>query len=397
MNSTLARDSYDSHPPRMSIIQCPSCRTKFAIESEVVEAVLDPRFHCSRCDEVFSLEDNNAGLDQGKPKITKVTDSSSQSESELCVKEDLADDYSSNHPIKINEIDEPVINESPWKSSFEIPKYQQDYTKEAPHEEIVSDHSQFEFSFQPRDLSDDELSVERLKSFSIPQEYPSSGIKGHYSPTSEEPLDDTYKLGDLSDSDVFNFTEEKPKQTSIDDFQKPYKQSYWSGFRIITAPILFFLALLGGLSVYFEFNPELEKSVSAHLSSPSLIAAPNGLFVSEVKFMNVPLENGETVYTLTGKLVNQSNESLKDAMLQGVLFNKAGEVIEEKRVRASSMSDVRIRSLTSDKIQEIQQREMPTTHELNSGSEMDFQIVFISRNAEETTHFSTKVFSVFPK
>lgn len=39
------------------IVACPSCTTKFAVESSVVAAVEDPRFHCSRCDEVFSLEE----------------------------------------------------------------------------------------------------------------------------------------------------------------------------------------------------------------------------------------------------------------------------------------------------------------------------------------------------
>ena len=39
------------------IVACPSCTTKFAVESSVVAAVEDPRFHCSRCDQVFSLEE----------------------------------------------------------------------------------------------------------------------------------------------------------------------------------------------------------------------------------------------------------------------------------------------------------------------------------------------------
>lgn len=39
------------------IIQCPSCTTKFAIDSSTVDELDAPRFHCSRCDHLFSFED----------------------------------------------------------------------------------------------------------------------------------------------------------------------------------------------------------------------------------------------------------------------------------------------------------------------------------------------------
>jgi predicted Zn finger-like uncharacterized protein len=39
------------------IVACPSCSTKFAVESSLVAAVEDPQFHCSRCDQVFSLDE----------------------------------------------------------------------------------------------------------------------------------------------------------------------------------------------------------------------------------------------------------------------------------------------------------------------------------------------------
>lgn len=37
------------------IIQCPSCSTKFAVESAQLSDVENPRFHCSRCDHFFEL------------------------------------------------------------------------------------------------------------------------------------------------------------------------------------------------------------------------------------------------------------------------------------------------------------------------------------------------------
>lgn len=38
------------------VIQCPSCQTKFAVKSSLIAGNNFPRFHCSRCDHVFSTE-----------------------------------------------------------------------------------------------------------------------------------------------------------------------------------------------------------------------------------------------------------------------------------------------------------------------------------------------------
>ena len=38
------------------VIQCPSCQTKFAVQGSVIAGTSFPRFHCSGCDHVFSIE-----------------------------------------------------------------------------------------------------------------------------------------------------------------------------------------------------------------------------------------------------------------------------------------------------------------------------------------------------
>ncbi len=42
------------------IIQCPACNTKFAINESQILGVENPKFHCSRCSTVFSLEDDSS-------------------------------------------------------------------------------------------------------------------------------------------------------------------------------------------------------------------------------------------------------------------------------------------------------------------------------------------------
>jgi predicted Zn finger-like uncharacterized protein len=55
-NASLA-SSVDRVATDKSIIQCPACATRFAIDSRILEIDTSQRFHCSRCDVVFSSEE----------------------------------------------------------------------------------------------------------------------------------------------------------------------------------------------------------------------------------------------------------------------------------------------------------------------------------------------------
>ena len=46
----------DTEEPHI-LVACPSCRTKFAVESSAIASLEVPRFHCSRCDTVFVVEE----------------------------------------------------------------------------------------------------------------------------------------------------------------------------------------------------------------------------------------------------------------------------------------------------------------------------------------------------
>lgn len=48
--------SFAAKKSRQSIVQCPECQTKFAVDSTAIDQYNDPRFHCSRCDHIFELD-----------------------------------------------------------------------------------------------------------------------------------------------------------------------------------------------------------------------------------------------------------------------------------------------------------------------------------------------------
>src|SRR5262245_39401788 len=64
MNYSLRRPGIavnsDGAVPReeaqVTVVQCPACRASFAVDTEVIAQHEYPRFHCSRCDNVFGYE-----------------------------------------------------------------------------------------------------------------------------------------------------------------------------------------------------------------------------------------------------------------------------------------------------------------------------------------------------
>ena len=44
------------------VVVCPSCKTSFAVETAAVAALETPRFHCSRCDDIFIMKDAPADM-----------------------------------------------------------------------------------------------------------------------------------------------------------------------------------------------------------------------------------------------------------------------------------------------------------------------------------------------
>jgi predicted Zn finger-like uncharacterized protein len=53
-----SRLGFEAPAPHIVVV-CPSCKTSFAVETAAVAALEVPRFHCSRCDDIFVLKDTD--------------------------------------------------------------------------------------------------------------------------------------------------------------------------------------------------------------------------------------------------------------------------------------------------------------------------------------------------
>jgi predicted Zn finger-like uncharacterized protein len=74
------------------IIQCPACSTKFAIEEAQLSDVSNPKFHCSRCNTVFGIEDNS---DRDLTEDTETQNSAEESLTDTSTQEETSPEPSS--------------------------------------------------------------------------------------------------------------------------------------------------------------------------------------------------------------------------------------------------------------------------------------------------------------
>ncbi|MFN4894344.1 MAG: hypothetical protein ACK5GN_12640 [Pseudomonadota bacterium] len=69
VNNTTEAGTERTSEPHI-VVACPSCNTKFAVESSLVASYEVPRFHCSRCDSIFELSQEQP---KSAPQTTNPT------------------------------------------------------------------------------------------------------------------------------------------------------------------------------------------------------------------------------------------------------------------------------------------------------------------------------------
>jgi len=108
-----------------TVIQCPNCHTKFAVETSQIESYELPRFHCSRCDNVFSFEEGPSNVTSYEAKETPRETSSSS----ISIPRSLDRNFSSMPPHESAPHENPLEEASSLKNRIE--KFDSDETQMA--------------------------------------------------------------------------------------------------------------------------------------------------------------------------------------------------------------------------------------------------------------------------
>ncbi len=401
--------------PTHRVIQCPNCQTKFAVDSSVLSGLDFPRFHCSRCDNIFALEASSITRAPLFPQMQPKASSPSQEEflKEFPTDHDEEKDQSPHsqptvhrsYPVPPFEKDSGSL---PYVSSSDLPAD----TFTMPEQPPENSHEEFR-SFMPKrvEAAAPILGEEQLE---MPLEIPSTF--GSASPGIEEtqviPSWEEYKSQNIlntgptvqpmtSRQNSIQPPLSEPELTSSTDHLAAVasiargSSSRWYGLGVLALPLVALLVLLIGTTLFMNSSPASASSIVKSMFPNIKLAAPQDLFIKDTQFKRILLDSGDSVSLITGVVVNKSSMPVRNIEIEAAAFNSAGEIVARRKLPASAtLAKSRIHSLSLDMIESIQTGPARKITQLKPGERTEFAIALFGPELSRARFFSARVFSV---
>ncbi len=434
MKNNLAKNTSQSSSAepqkKITVVQCPACQTKFAVDGNQLAAVEIPRFHCSRCDNVFTVDRVVLGLSRTPqaPEAVHIeatpTPVVQQQEIAKPALRDTAksptmiqDEYQ--FTFDFPQAEEPTIDSSPQSFDFNSADFREeedalsmsgtDFGVSVMKDPFESD------ALSP--VSDRDLESKLFAGISSGHESSSS----HTSPFLQAPTPPT-TLGD-EPMGYAPFNRNTQRQATTDWSDTQYGEDLgvtantiqraprarflaslspqWRGVLTITTPLLGFLLILGLFTAFCVSNPQGASAMAQSFFPGKEMAAPTDLYITDSKIKRINLESGETVSVVSGTIVNRTEESFNEVLVEGLLFDRSGNVLGRKKINAaSSLGRSRIQSLSPEMIEDLQNAKPAKRFELKAGQIFEFTMAIPEEIAIQPTtpsFFSARIYSVKAK
>jgi predicted Zn finger-like uncharacterized protein len=309
----------------IAVVQCPACQTKFAVNSNVIEKLASPRFHCSRCDNVFSLE----------PTFSPepFTDSF---EANTTPEEPSNSNFNSN------------INEDSVSNFSYSPKSTQlDFFENSTHSSAFGiDESGEEFSVDVAQIGDQLFDI------------------GITDTIKEEPMG----YGSLSRVEVAD--------RIVDPLQNKPVVKTPPSYKILFAPAFASIILFGSIAILSMISPNTISTITSSFIASKENSLPSDLFVSKASLKRIVTDSGETISVISGKIKNASNSTISDLYLEGAIFDSSGKILEKRKAHYNSaLNKSRIQSLSLTMIDELQSAKPARNTPIKPQQESEFTIV----------------------
>jgi hypothetical protein len=373
------------------VIQCPQCRSEFAVEKQLLDSNSPIFFHCSRCDNVFEkpvyirdLKDHLSLSSEAKLNIAGNESNFEISSEQLRTAVPASQKET---PPSVTSLTKNTLHQekerTPKGGGSKLHARHENNIKTASRETPQKKRSQtqalgmFKDSLQETlDRTLDTLKVfKKLPNFiGLPQQ--NKRIKSRPAQDTKEGSSLDQKTGSERTPHEVAFTDhtitnQKEEVSSLTDLHTdPIKESSilqkgsdldqnriqisrasgthpqsWSGFMLLVAPILLFLSCIALVSIYSTNAPVATERVLSFLSTPHLSPPPPGLSIIETQFRKLSLEDG-AVYLITGTLFNDSDQSFKDITVQGFVYDAMGNsILTSFSSLTSALSELDLKTL----------------------------------------------------
>ena len=360
-----------------TIIQCPSCATKFAIERNVLSEMDSPRFHCSRCDHLFSMTEATRAerevVTAAVQEIAPVVAAAKSFEPTSW----KAEEHSAPKSLEIPKpIATPTLVDPPRENAVTVGT-------------ASDDAAQISFGFKAPPAG---------------KRQPLSGF-----PVEEDWFAPEPELGNISDSEFGYDYGSAGKGSYSPEIMRGSETKLgkgnitagWSAFSVLALPIAVLMLLLGATAIFLRADSETAAHLSARLFPGAPQIAPTGVQIEQSKVKKVTLDSGESVLVLTGRIANRSGENIKDVVIEGLGFDKGGaELVSARWPLGVSLNKARLKSLSPEMIRNMQASANAKRRELNSGEEQEFSFALLPDGSAEkdglpeVQFFGSRVYSV---
>lgn len=360
-NTAQIRGQAGNEAHQRVVVQCPSCNTRFAVASQALQGQQQPRFHCSRCDHVF-LKNYDARTKQ----LSNLEPSHS---AQLALDPSALDEKSETRPRpNLSPSRRPVQpqaalmnDDSPPQRSFNADKTEQSVkTVAAPQPEKIQPPSQLAWPFQSgkHRFNDDELANYR----EAPREIPVTPSTTAW-------------------------------REQLARAHSPRSRKTWM---LIAVPIVAVLVVLALSSVYITHGGATAENFMRSILPNLAQTPPTGLHVKDLEYRRVNLASGETIHLLSGKLKNDSKQTLMRVQIEGLLFDQQGRNIARLRTDASeTLAKTRtLKSLTLAMIENLQNDRLIQRLDLEPGKQQRFALAIPDQNYGNLAYYSARIHSV---
>lgn len=368
----MARSLLTTQSPNLKqIVQCPACQAKYALDAKTIESITNPRFHCSRCDNIFEVQSPTESPEARHLKLSK-------------------------------NIPAPLVSHDTPGEEFDFQEFKSEASQSYQKQSLDTDTSSYSLYSKPAARPE---APQQMRALDIPRKFQSGLVNAPHEaqPTSSK-FQESFSFDQPRQAmhappvpDLQMPTREilKSRPNSINRmFEKP-KGDRWMGFIGFATPLFLLLAVLAGTSFYLAANPARAHQIGLSIFGNLPCPAPEGLMVNRVSFKPVTLDSGEIVYFLTGEIVNNSNKTLRDIQVEGLAFDKRGNLLDKLLVKSGgTLASTRIQSLSTEMISSLQNAKTPKRINLTPGTKQQFAIALMNPALNKAQYFSARVYSV---
>lgn len=411
------------------VVTCPSCSTKFAVESSLIASYDVPRFHCSRCDSIFELPQQRKTpppsddttqrssstqrwvLNDGSQQVPRNNDHGHETPSSDAASVKSTDftlgaipDPDTFRPrAPLEQVEDraglSILGFRPTASRKHSTSLTRTETQSLlAHAGVAQTQQDDPFSLfdspgQPQ--LPQRVSVQELETPTMPPSGPAIPAR----PTLPSPPSKTTVVAKSTPPTPSTV---KPTQAKTPSSVPQQRSARTQGLMRLSIPVLACIGTMFIVSVASRLMPLTMDSVFGAVI-PGIITGrtaylpPPELSVQDLNMQLERTQSKETIPIIRGFVNNASDKTFEDVSIEALGFNARGELIVRARAPLrSALSREKISDLPLTTVKKFQNALSASNATIKGGEKVAFSVALLleGATAQEVIYFSARVFSV---